>query len=71
MYTKIYGNSIVASDALSLIKIIENLISNNQASVDWQAITDIIDLTVSKLSLTSECIEFSNTLLSLWNSCVR
>lgn len=71
MYTKHFGYSIVAADSLALVKVIESIISNNYQNVDWNALTETMDMTLSKSFLTSTCDEYNDTLLLLWNSCVR
>ncbi|XP_063891264.1 serine-protein kinase ATM [Helicoverpa armigera] len=71
MYVKMYAASVSPEDNLSLLNCLQTLLSNNANNIEWEAFEQLICLILKNYGVSSTNIDFKNTSVSLWNSCVR
>ncbi|CAH0725816.1 unnamed protein product, partial [Brenthis ino] len=71
MYVKHYSFSISFEDHLSLLTILEGVITSNNKHVNWDCMQDLTCFVIQKIMSHPEYKENCNTLSSFWSVCVR
>lgn len=71
MYVKNYTFSISFEDHLSLLTILEVVITSNNKHVNWDYLQDLTCFVIQKIMSHPEYKENCNTLSSFWSVCVR
>lgn len=71
-YTKVYGTHITPSEYLALLNCLQIVLANNSGNLDWDMFKKLVCLVLecSHVQMTDD-EDYKNSLLSLWNSCVR
>lgn len=72
MYVKNYSSAISTDDYISLIKVIQSLVTCN-TNVNWDVVQELACLVLGKVTSHTSCQmeDCDQNVSSLWSSCVR
>ncbi|XP_026737951.1 serine-protein kinase ATM isoform X2 [Trichoplusia ni] len=72
VYTKLYSTHITSREYLLLLNCLQLLLANSSTNLDWDMFKELVCFVLeSSNAHMSDDDDYKNTLLSLWNSCVR